>query len=171
MSAKSDALPTSAASAVIVTFVMVSGLSPVFWMSTGSWLSTAAVPAGTDGNFTGRPSSVGTDALLRPFRLVKRRVGIGDRAAVVLLVVVPDLVGGRREDRAEVDLAGAGRARRAATAVRRRRVAAQRHADAVLDVEHLDARFGYLLMISADLVPVESSNASEDQNTSSSAAT
>ena len=59
-------------------------------------------------------------------------VAVGQRAAVVLLVVVADAVGGGGEDRLEVDLTRAGGHVRGGARVR--------DAGAVLDVEQLDAR-------------------------------
>src|SRR3954452_23465515 len=42
------------------TLVMVSGASPVFWILTGTTLSAAAVPAGTEGKVVESPCTVPT---------------------------------------------------------------------------------------------------------------
>ena len=67
-------------------------------------------------------------------------VGVGERAAVLLLAVVLDLAPAGGEDRPVVDLTGAEGARRAAAGVGRAGVERRRRVDAVLDVHQLDAR-------------------------------
>ena len=69
--AKSLAEPTSSASAWMASAVMVSGASPVFCSTTGTTLSAAAVPAATDGNVAGVPSTVPTARPLMPRTLMK----------------------------------------------------------------------------------------------------
>ena len=117
---------------------MLSGASPVFSSLIATVFAEAAVPAATAGKNAGMAWTVPTDGGVDALQVREGDVGIGDRAAVLLLVVVLHAVLGGREDRAEVELARAGRARLAGAAVGRRRLA--RDVDAVLDVEHADAR-------------------------------
>ncbi len=68
---KSFCEPTSSALAWICRLVIVSGASPVFWMTTGTAFSAAGGCRRPDGNVGGRPRTVPTTAVPMPLRFVK----------------------------------------------------------------------------------------------------